>query len=168
MPFAMTTGRTYGGRTAEERKAARRAAFLEAGLQLYGTKSYADVTVIEVVEHAGQTRRAFYECFTDREELLRAVDRERVRDRLVAETRVDSAPLPDWPAARDWLRRTLAFYIADPRRAHVAFFAVIGVSKEMEEHRRTNSEALLRGFIALLGDRGGPTHEARELAATGF
>ena len=88
----MATGRTYAGQTAEERQAKRRAAFMEAGLELYGTKSYAAVTVPEIVEQAGQTRRAFYECFADREDLLRAVDQELVREQLIARTRVAEVP----------------------------------------------------------------------------
>ena len=164
----MASARTYAGRTADERKASRRAAFMEAGLELYGTKSYAAVTVPEIVKQAGQTRRAFYECFTDREDLLRAVDQELVRDKLLEYTRVDEVPLPDWPAARKLLQRILAFYAEDPRRAHVAFVAVSGVSEQMEQARRANSEALARGFIALLGNRGGATTSERRTAAAGF
>ncbi len=164
----MATGRTYAGQTAQERQARRRAAFMEAGLELYGTKSYAAVTVPEIVEQAGQTRRAFYECFSDREDLLRAVDQELVRDQLVAQTQVAEVPVPDWPAARDLLDRILSFYAEDPRRAHVAFVAVAGVSEQMEAARRANGEALVNGFAALFGRRGGVSHAERRITAIGY
>lgn len=46
---------------------------MESGLENFGTRPFDDVTVAQLVESAGQTRRAFYELFSGREDLLRAV-----------------------------------------------------------------------------------------------
>lgn len=171
----MTAGsrRTWGGRTAEERDAVRRAAFLEAGLELYGTRPSEDVSVAEIVATAGQTRRAFYELFADREDLLRQVDANVGRGALGVAVAVATAngPLPQrpsWPVAEAVLRAVLAYYREDPRRINVAFVAVVGVSAEMEAHRRHQLRTLSEGMAALLGDRAGDDPLTRRRAAQAF
>ncbi|MBO2455977.1 TetR/AcrR family transcriptional regulator [Actinomadura sp. LCR2-06] len=59
---------------------------MEAGLELFGTAGYADTTIEALCERAGLTKRYFYESFTDREALLRAVydaQIEPLKDRLI-------------------------------------------------------------------------------------
>jgi AcrR family transcriptional regulator len=68
-----TPSRTWAGTTLDDRKAARRAQLLEAGLDLLGTEGTAAVSVRAVCRHAKLTERYFYESFTDREELVLAV-----------------------------------------------------------------------------------------------
>lgn len=61
--------------TLEARAAARRAALIEAGVELLGTEGAAGVTVRAVCRGAKLTERYFYEAFPDggRDALLRAV-----------------------------------------------------------------------------------------------
>ena len=61
--------------TLEDRAAARRAALIEAGVELLGTEGAAGVTVRAVCRGARLTERYFYEAFPDggRDALLRAV-----------------------------------------------------------------------------------------------
>lgn len=62
--------RSYGGASAEERVAERRARLMEAGLELLGTVGLHGTTVRGVIEQAKLTPRYFYESFTDLETLV--------------------------------------------------------------------------------------------------
>jgi AcrR family transcriptional regulator len=59
--------------TLQDRAAARRAALVEAGVELLGTEGAAGVTVRAVCRGARLTERYFYESFDGRDALLRAV-----------------------------------------------------------------------------------------------
>src|SRR3954468_17616405 len=61
------------GSTLADRAAARRAALIEAGVELLGTEGAAGVTVRAVCRGAKLTERYFYESFDSRDALLRAV-----------------------------------------------------------------------------------------------
>lgn len=67
------TGRVYGGRSENERRADRRARLLEAGLELYGTEGWSGTTIEKICGHASVATRSFYEEFASREALLLAV-----------------------------------------------------------------------------------------------
>lgn len=64
------TERVWGGTTLAERRANRRAALLEAALDLIGEEGGPGVTVRSVCRRAGLTDRYFYENFAGRDELL--------------------------------------------------------------------------------------------------
>ncbi len=70
---AMVTTRRYAGRSAEHRRAERRARLITAARALLGDQGLAGVTVTAACAHAGLNPRYFYESFTDREALLDAV-----------------------------------------------------------------------------------------------
>lgn len=158
-------GRTYAGRTAAQRAAARREALLDAGLSLFGTRPYDEVSVADLLASAGCTRRAFYEQFADREALLRAVDERILREEL--STLVAAAgPAPaTWPAVERAITALTTFYAQDARRAHVKFVAVVGVSTAMEEHRRAAFRLVAEQLGAWLGERAGATPAARRRTA---
>jgi AcrR family transcriptional regulator len=79
-----TTGsRTYGGRSAEERQAARRRQLVDAALDIWDDQGWAAVTMRGVCSAAGLTDRYFYESFADRDALLVAAW-DQVRDDTVA------------------------------------------------------------------------------------
>lgn len=65
--------RTYGGVDGDRRKARRRAQLIEAGLERLGTSGGEQLTVRGVCQQAGLATRYFYESFTDRDALARAV-----------------------------------------------------------------------------------------------
>src|ERR1700760_2964539 len=67
------SARSYGGLAREERVAARRARFIEAGVELFGTHGFRGATVRGVCAAAGLTDRYFYESFPTLEALLAAV-----------------------------------------------------------------------------------------------
>lgn len=129
--------RSYGGRSAEERRAERRERLLASGLELFGTRGYAATSIERLCATASVSTRNFYEEFTGREELLTALHsiiNERAVEALAAayagasgaplETRVERA-----------VRAFVTVTASDPRWARIAFVEVIGVSASLEQHR---------------------------------
>jgi AcrR family transcriptional regulator len=106
----------------EDRVAARRAALVEAGVELLGTQGAGGVTVRAVCRGAKLTERYFYESFPDgRDALLRAVHSQvagEARDAIVAAI---AATPPDAPerVAHSAVAAFTAFLVADPRRGRV-------------------------------------------------
>jgi AcrR family transcriptional regulator len=117
----------YGGVTATERTAARRARLLEAGLQILGTKGWAQLSVRGVCREAQLTTRFFYESFTDLDALAVAVYDDlhaRASTRMleaVADAGAD--PHAQAHAAIDAFVRELT---DDPRRGRVLVLEALG------------------------------------------
>nr|WP_181696648.1 TetR family transcriptional regulator [Nocardia sp. GTS18] len=65
--------RTWGGRTAEERRAQRRVDLIAAALEIWLDSGWAAVTMRGVCQRAALNDRYFYENFTDRDDLLAVV-----------------------------------------------------------------------------------------------
>jgi AcrR family transcriptional regulator len=65
--------RPYGGIPGDERRAARRAKLVAAGLQMFGTRGIAETRVDDVCAAAGLTKRYFYESFASLDDLVQAV-----------------------------------------------------------------------------------------------
>ncbi|MEU5995282.1 TetR/AcrR family transcriptional regulator [Spirillospora sp. NPDC047418] len=129
--------RSYGGRSAQERRAERRERLLAAGLELFGTRGYAATSIERLCATASVSTRNFYEEFTGREELLTALHtsiNERAAEALATAyagaagdrlgTRVERA-----------VRAFVTVTASDPRWARIAFVEVIGVSAGLEQHR---------------------------------
>jgi AcrR family transcriptional regulator len=138
--------RSYRGASAEDRRSARRARLIEAGLDLLGTEGYAGTTVRGVCARAQLTPRYFYESFDDLEALLLAVFDELAAGAVEAVlAAVDSAP----PDAREKSRAALEAFVVeltgDPRRARVAFVEALGSERLMR--RRLDA---MRAFSRLL------------------
>lgn len=134
---ARVTPRKYGGRSAEERRAERRAAVITAGLEIWQEQGWAAVTMRGVCARAGLTDRYFYESFADRDALLATVW-DQVRDETlgvmlgVITSHADEAPLDQLRAVID----VLVHHIADePSRAQVIFGDHAG-SAVLEQRRR--------------------------------
>ncbi|MEU1209215.1 hypothetical protein [Nocardia sp. NPDC005825] len=69
----MAVGRTYGGMSADERRADRRVRLVRAARELLESGETAQVTVTAVCRRSKLTERYFYESFTDRDALLGGV-----------------------------------------------------------------------------------------------
>jgi AcrR family transcriptional regulator len=106
--------------TLEDRAAARRAALIEAGVELLGTVGAAGVTVRAVCRGAKLTERYFYESFPDgRDALLRAVHAQvagEARAAIVAALPATGTPEAIAHAA---VSAFTAFLQDDPRRGRV-------------------------------------------------
>lgn len=81
---AASTNRSYAGEGPEERKARRRAQFIEAGRLLFGTVGYRKTTVRALCKQAELTDRYFYESFETIEDLLVAVYEQLIAEMLTA------------------------------------------------------------------------------------
>ncbi|HWF56478.1 MAG TPA: TetR/AcrR family transcriptional regulator [Solirubrobacteraceae bacterium] len=166
----MPRGRTYGGKTTEERRAERRAQLLEAGLQLFGTAGYLATTIEELCSTAGLNPRYFYEQFESREALLQAVYDRHVQQVLAHVLKVvEDTPAEPRARLHAGLRAFVDATLADERGARVNYFEIVGVNRELEAHRR----GVLRGYAELIAAQaealGAPASLAagdRRLAAT--
>lgn len=146
MPEPSTdNGRTWRGQTIEERQAERRERLIEAGIELFGTRGYANTPVKAICEEAGLTERYFYEAFEDRESLLEAI-----RTMVMAETQkatveaIEAAPEDFDASMRAGLTAFASELTRDPRRARIQEIEVVGVSPEMEISRRDSIHAYAR------------------------
>ena len=140
-------GRPYGGLSASDRIAQRRERFLDAGLELYGTRGFAATGVKDICREAGLTDRYYYEAFGDAQELLVAVfDRETERLFELVAARVAAAPAqPEAQvrAAIDGFVRELA---RDARTARIVFAEVSAAGPGVERHMRSR----MRQFASLV------------------
>lgn len=141
-------GRTYGGLTAQDRQVQRRESLIEAGLELFGTIGYPNVSVKRICAEAGLTQRYFYESFDDRAALLGAVylhcvDIARDATLTGAASVFDDPAAPDGPIPAELIPRlaeaALGGFITslaqDARRARVIMIEVVGVSPGLEQTR---------------------------------
>ena len=115
------TGRVYGGRSEEQRRADRRARLLAAGLQVFGTEGWSGTTIEKLCAEAGVATRSFYEEFSSREALLRGVYEQIMGGVLrTVVPRITSCTGSDEERIRIGLSGYIAYLTGDPRRARVA------------------------------------------------
>jgi AcrR family transcriptional regulator len=131
--------RTYGGRSAADRRAERRERLMEAGLQLFGTEGYTTSSIEKLCTHAGVSTRNFYEEFHSREDLLitlhaRVIERSYRAVLAAFENAADAALAERFELA---VRAFIHTTASDPRWARLAYVEVIGVSNTVEKHRLT-------------------------------
>jgi AcrR family transcriptional regulator len=134
----VTTERPYAGQLAHERKQARRAALIEAGLELLGTQGVNATSVRAVFHKAGLSQRYFYESFANIDELLVGVFdhvMESTIARMIAELPQAGGDIRTVIAA---LAKAFAATLDDPRSTRVALIEAWG------------SEALMRRRVATL------------------
>lgn len=138
--------RTWGGRTLEDRRAARRVQLLDAGYELLGTGGAAQVTVRGVCRAAGLTERYFYESFADRDALLVAVHA-RVAEEARAALSAAVAAAPAEPLARATaaVEAFVELLHDDPRRGRVLLSEVFA-----DEVLTRAGVELIPSFAALL------------------
>ena len=145
--------RPYRGVGADERRTARRAALLEAALDLLGGPDRPPVTMTAICQRAGLTERYFYESFRDRDALL-----VELLDLLAAEVMEAVASALDQDAdtpetrVRAAVRAMVDVLLDDPRKGRVALVESVTIPA-----LRARRQELLAGFAALTADR------AREL-----
>ncbi|MCG3751908.1 TetR/AcrR family transcriptional regulator [Amycolatopsis sp. Poz14] len=156
-------GRPYGGKSADERRAERRAALLLAGRELWCESGWASVTMRGVCTRAGLTDRYFYESFTGRDALLVAVA-ESVRDEILALILEAVLPRRDAPL-RVQLRAALEVVvsqIADNFGTTQIFFGEHGGSDVLESMRRDTVHAVVDMFMTYAEPKLAPDASAAE------
>jgi AcrR family transcriptional regulator len=125
--------RPYGGSNARERRETRREAFIEAGLEVFGTTGYIRSTIKDICQTAGLTERYFYESFQNKEDLLVAVYRKLIADieseaKIIFERTKDSPEDMGYKILKMFYRRLKD----DPRRARVQIYEILGVSARVD------------------------------------
>ena len=120
---ARRTGpRRWRGQEPEDRRAARRAQLIEAGLQIMGTEGAAAATMRATCREAALTERYFYESFANRDELLVAVLDEVVlgaRDTIL--DALEAAPSEPSALIRHVVKAFTTYVFKDPRRGRIMF-----------------------------------------------
>jgi AcrR family transcriptional regulator len=142
--------RLHAGRTYEERRAERRQALLDTGLELFGTKGYRNVTIEEICRVSHVTTRYFYEEFASRDDLLLALYDE-LMGGLIPATRAtgDEHAVDRHELARERVATMIHLLVDDPRVARIVYLETIGVSDALEMRRREWH----RGFAALFAEK---------------
>lgn len=122
-PHSAASGqRRWRGQDPDDRRVARRAQLIEAGLELMGTKGVATISMRGVCRQAQLTERYFYESFANREELLATVLETVALDaRDVLLAALESAPTEPEELVRHEVAAFTSFLVADLRRGRVLF-----------------------------------------------
>jgi AcrR family transcriptional regulator len=144
----------YGGLAAEERTARRRARLLDAGLEVLGTRGWAQMSVRGVCREAQLTSRFFYESFDDLDALAVAVFDEVIATAGARMLEAVAAAPPD-PATRAHaaIEAIVHELTDDPRRGRVA--CVEALSSTALARRRT---AVMRDMTELISALGRETY----------
>jgi AcrR family transcriptional regulator len=129
--------RSYGGKSADQRRAERREAVLGAALEIWQESGWAAVTMRGVCARAGLTDRYFYESFTDRDALLAAIW-DQMRDETLTMLLGAITPYADDDPVEQLHAALVAIvhHVGDePRRAQIIFGDHSG-SAVLEQRRR--------------------------------
>jgi AcrR family transcriptional regulator len=155
MHLMATATRSYGGVTADERRATRRTALIEAALDLFAEDGARAVSKRAVCARARLNDRYFYEHFTDSDALIEAIVRDLTAEGLQA---VKAATSSATPGIRAQVRATadaaLDFLTADPRRGQLLLRSH---TSEVLQHARVDSaRAISNAMAAMICDPLGP------------
>lgn len=139
--------RAYGGLAADVRREQRRQRFIEAGIQVFGTRGLAHSTMRDLCAEARLTDRYFYESFRRVEDVFNLVHAE-LSAQLVA--RLGEAmmrePLRMEAVAEAGLRAFFGFVQEDRRRARILLVDSMGVFFSLPQ----GSDLPIAEYVALL------------------
>ena len=131
-------GRAYGGLAQEDRVAARRARFVESGVELFGTQGFRGATVRGICAAAGLTDRYFYESFASLEALLIEVHQSLMRG-LSERLMVESVRSDAWRGGPAQVERQVTIgyeiwfdFVREPRFARIVLVEILGVSAAVD------------------------------------
>lgn len=124
-------GRVFKGVPAAERSAQRRGRLLDAGLELFGTRGVAGVTVGEICDEAALTKRYFYEHFESIDAFIDAL-MEDIVERLTKQVVSDA---PGQSSQRTRVAAFVSLMTADRRVARLVFVETFGASGSLTRLR---------------------------------
>ncbi|KEZ79187.1 TetR/AcrR family transcriptional regulator [Salinisphaera hydrothermalis] len=129
-------GRSYAGRSSAERREARRAALIDAGISVFGRDGFRSATVKSICREAGLTERYFYESFANSEALFAAVYKSLIAaieaEMLAA---IEAEPADAEATARAGLRVYFG-RMADPLIARIVLIEIFGISADIDRTYR--------------------------------
>jgi AcrR family transcriptional regulator len=137
----------------------------EAALELFLEHGYENVTVAQITERAGLTRRSFSRYFTDKRDVLFAGS-ERLPAVLAQSVRGADSTLSSFEALLTALV-DVAGVLADQAPLAAQRRAVVRASPELQERGRTKFAAMTDAVADALRDRGTAESEATLLAQVG-
>jgi AcrR family transcriptional regulator len=137
----------------------------EAALELFLEHGYENVTVAQITERAGLTRRSFSRYFADKRDVLFA-ESEQLPSVLANSVRQADSAFSPFEALLAALV-DLADVLADQAPLAAQRRAVVQASPELQERGRTKFAAVTDAVAGALRDRGTPASEAMLLAQVG-
>ena len=137
----------------------------EAALELFLEHGYENVTVAQITERAGLTRRSFSRYFTDKRDVLFAGS-DRLPAVLARSVRDADSALSSFEALLAGLV-DVADVLADQAPLAAQRRAVVQASPELQERGRTKFAAVTDAVAQALRDRGAAESEAMLLAQVG-
>ncbi len=141
--------RSYGGVTAEQRRAIRRAALIEAALDLFAEDGARAVSKRAVCARARLNDRYFYEHFADSDALLGAITRDLTAEGLEAVNAATRSVASDIRVqVRATANAALAFLTADPRRGQLLLRS--HTSEVLQRARVDSTRAISTAMSAML------------------
>lgn len=142
-----TTGRTYRGADAAQRRDERRTRLIAAAVEVFGTEGYRTATVEKICATAGLTKRYFYESFSGSEELLLA-SYEHATGLMLESLRAGAQAGTDTDTRLDGaLTAFFATIDTDPRLARLAFFEILGVSERVDRAYRDTTKSFIEVLL---------------------
>ncbi|MFI6423451.1 TetR family transcriptional regulator [Promicromonospora sp. NPDC050880] len=139
----------------------------EAALDLYLERGYDTVTVSDIAERAGLTRRTYFRYFPDKREVLFA-GAERLPDAVRAAVLAADPDAPPFAAALDALGRVGAQVATLVDHGHAARRrVVIDASPELQERERTKAAGVVAAIEEALLERGAEPGTAALVAQVG-
>ena len=134
-------GRIYRGVSEEARRAERKQAFIQAGIEVFARDGFAGATTRGLCAEAGLTQRYFYESFASLEDLFVAVTNHlgtQLEARINAA--VDGAPRNVAAITRASLAAFFGFMLDDRRAARILLIEILTVGPRLELSLRRFSE----------------------------
>lgn len=146
----MTAQRTYGGVSADERRAQRRAALLAAALEIIGTHGLAKLTVAGLCAQAGLNERYYYESFDSRDAVLSALI-DGIAEELAGAIVQAVRTAPRDPRAKAHAAITAGIHLLtdDPRKAKVMLVAGMATPE-----LRARTDQTVRVFARMVAAEG--------------
>jgi AcrR family transcriptional regulator len=137
----------------------------EAALELFLQHGYENVTVTQITERAGLTRRSFSRYFADKRDVLFAED-DRLPAALAGAVRAADEALSPFAALLAGLLGVTGA-LADQAPLAARRRAVVQASPELQERGRTKFAAVTEAVVDALRDRGATASQAGLLAQVG-
>lgn len=139
-------GRSYGGRSPEERRLERHERLVAAAIGLYGSRGYQATPIVDVCREARVTPRHFYELFEGSEDLLLVAYDTVIAEQMQRIGEALEAASADLEARIRAGVRAAAELWRDDAKARLVQQEILGVSPRLEA-RRTE---VLGGFAELI------------------
>ncbi|WP_433730047.1 TetR/AcrR family transcriptional regulator [Nocardia sp. CA-129566] len=142
--------RSYGGVSADQRRATRREQLLEAAFEVMATEGAGGLTIRTVAKEAGLSTRFVYESFTDLDDLIGAAFELAFRQLSNTVGEAAASAAPDRRATVTAVVEALVdFFLAAPAKGKILSTKAYG-HPAVAERRLARSEDVSRAFGGIL------------------